>query len=262
MKHTAAFRHSRILGRLRESGEVRAAELSRALGVTAMTVWRDLRELGEQGLLRKVRGGAVSGVLAGEQEFETKAPASSRAKRAIAKCAAGMFVREGRVIGLEGGSTVAAMLDFLPLERITIVTNSLPVALRVRAVRPALPVKLLGGWLSQISGNTCGKEALREAARSRLDVMFLSATGWDWSRGPVDPNPLEIEVKRTLAERAGKVVFLMDRTKFGVPSPSVVLHPRRIDTLIVDGAPTGDFTASLTRQGVGAVVSTRAPRRK
>lgn len=257
MRHTAASRHSRILADIRRRGEVRARDLCRDLGVTAMTVWRDLRRLEEQGLVRMVRGGATSGRLEGEEHFEDKESGGAAAKAAIARLAARRFIREGDTIGLEGGSTVAAILAHLPLRRVSIVTNSLPVALRVRATRPALPVKLLGGWLSEVSGNTCGKEALREAARLKLDTLFLSATGWEWARGPVDPNPLEIEVKRALAARAGRVVFLLDSGKFAIASASVVLHPRRIHTVVTNRGLNDEQRQLVLAQGVGAVLRTR-----
>ena len=62
---------------------------------------------------------------------------------------------------MEGGTTVAALVDALPDQHISVVTNSLPIALRMRARRPVLPVRVLGGWLSAVSGNTTGPEALK-----------------------------------------------------------------------------------------------------
>jgi DeoR/GlpR family transcriptional regulator of sugar metabolism len=248
-------RHQRILALLRECPAVTARELRAELSVTAMTVWRDLRELEELGLLRRVRGGAQAMRTPGEPEFEAKAMAAGEAKRRIVACAVARFVRAGETIALEGGTTVAALVDHLPVKRVSVLTNSLPVALRIRARRPDLPVKLPGGWLSQVSGNVVGPEALQFIARQRASVCFLSATGFDAERGPTDPNPLEIEVKRAWATVSGRVVLLLDARKFGVRSASVMIHPRRIQALVTDAPPPPAIAAFLAKHGVELVVT-------
>ena len=197
---TTTARQQRILALLRDHGSVRLQGLPRELGVTPMTVWRDLRVLAEQGLLRRVRGGAQAmGGTVAEPDFEAKLTAADQAKVRIAAAAVKQFVQEGDVIAMEGGTTVAALVDVLPQTRVSVLTNSLPVALRLRVRRPGLPVQVVGGWLSAVSGNTTGPDALKMIGRQQASVCFISATGWDAERGPLDPNPLEIEAKRALA---------------------------------------------------------------
>ncbi len=246
-----ATRHQRILALLRDQGEVRISALSQQFGVTSMTAWRDLKILEELGLLRRVRGGALeSGKAAEEFDFESKVGAAWSAKMAIAHRAVKEFVREGDVIALEGGTTAAALVEALPEQRVSILTNSLPVALRVRQRRPALPVRVIGGDLSPTSGNTTGPEALRELRNCHTSTCFLSATGWDDCRGPMDPNPLEIEVKRALAACSERVILLMDHRKFVVNSGSILLHPRRIHALVTDQAPPKQIRKLLGKHGV------------
>lgn len=252
---TTAARHQRILSLLRDRGEVRASSLVRELGVTPMTVWRDLKSIGEQGLLRRVRGGALPSAGGGEPDFETKATAAGKAKARIAEAAVREFIREGDVIALEGGTTVAALVDALPEHRISVITNSLPVALRIRQRRPSLPVRVVGGWLSAISGNTTGPGALKEARKDRVSACFLSATGWDPAHGPMDPNPLEIEMKRAFAGCAGQVVLLMDSRKFTTTSTSVMIHPRRLLAVVTDAMPPKSVVAQLRNAGVRLVVA-------
>lgn len=234
----AAVRHQRILSLVRDQGVVSTAGLQHDLGVTAMTVWRDLKILQELGLLRRTRGGAhrVERAL-GEPDFEAKNAAAHAAKQRIAALAAREFVREGDTIALEGGTTVAALVDHLPQKRVSILTNSLPVALRVRAIRPELPVEVAGGWLSQVSGNTTGPEALRAMEKWQASICFLSATSFEAEVGPSDPNPFEIEARRMLASCARRVVMLLDSSKFGTRSAAVTLHPRRLDALVSDARP-------------------------
>lgn len=85
----ASQRHERILAGLRDHGAVRIADLTQELGVSDMTVRRDLLELADQGLLRKVHGGAVSPqATSHEPGFEAKSTLALDEKRAIARTAA------------------------------------------------------------------------------------------------------------------------------------------------------------------------------
>jgi len=244
-------RHQTLLRRLHQEGELRVGELPGVFGVTPMTVWRDLKLLEEQGLLRRERGRVLPpGSPLEEWSFERKDPRLTDIKRRIAETAAREFVREGDTIVMEGGTTVAALVDALPEHRISVCTNSLPIGLRLRDKRPGLPVRMLGGWLSSVSGNSTGPDTLRELGRLRFNICFLSATAWDPQRGPMDPNPLEIEVKRAMAARSDKVVLLLDHSKLGSRSSSVMLHPRRIHALVTESKLPEGLTQFLLREGV------------
>ena len=252
----ATARHQHILSALRKRGSLSSAALRRELGTTAMTVWRDFKTLEELGLLRRVRGGAsLAGLLPGEPDYEEKHARADGAKRRIAAFAATEFVREGDTVALEGGTTVAALLDFLPRSRISILTNSLPVALRARSVRPECPVRIAGGWLSRISGNTSGPETVRAMEKWRSSVCFISATGFDAEVGPSDPNPLEIEAKRALVAGAKQTVLLLDSSKFGRRSAAVTLHPRRLAAIVTDAKPGNAILAAARKNGVRICVA-------
>lgn len=245
-----ADRHQRLLAWLNERGYLSVGEIAPAFGVTAMTVWRDLRVLAELGLLRRVRGGARALGVAAEAGFERKEVEARPRKEAIAAEAVRAFVREGTVIVLEGGTTVAAMLPHLPEERVSLLTNSLPVAHQARLLRPRLPLRLIGGWMSPVSGNLTGAEAHREIARLRADLCFLGASAFDAELGPTDPNPLEIEVKRAFSAISRRTILLLDAGKFGHRAAAVTLHPRRINDLVTDAPPPDDVRARLRAHGV------------
>jgi len=248
----ASARHQRILALLRDNEVVTIAQLRDELDVTPMTVWRDLCALEELGLLRRVRGGAKELREGGsEPDFEAKDAQSAEAKQRIAAQAVKEFVRKGDIIALEGGTTVAALVDYLPRTKVTIVTNSLPVAQRVRALRPGLAVRVIGGWLSPVSGNTTGADALRVIKTLRASVCFLGATAFDAEAGPTDPNPMEIEVKRALAAISEKVVLLLDSKKFATSrSVAVTIHPRRLHALVTDAPPPAEIARLLESNGV------------
>ncbi len=127
----ALQRRALILDLVRRDGAVRVARLVEQLGVSDMTVRRDLEALARSGSLEKVHGGAVatSKATTGEEPcFEAKTSLESTAKAAVATAAAGL-VEPGGVVAVSGGTTafaVAAALRRIP--GLTVVTNSLPVA--------------------------------------------------------------------------------------------------------------------------------------
>jgi DeoR/GlpR family transcriptional regulator of sugar metabolism len=241
---------------LRDQGTVASSVLQAELRVTPMTIWRDLRFLEEQGLLKRVRGGArFLGDAVHEPDFETKAGCSADVKKQLAVYAVRHFVRAGNSVALEGGTTAAALVDALPTDRISVLTNSLPIALRLRTHRPALAVRIVGGLLSAVSGNAVGPDALREVEQQRCSVCFLSATGWDVRLGPMDPNPMEIEVKRALAAAAQRVVLLMESGKFRITASSIMIHPRRLHALVTNEPPPPAVLAQLESAGVTVLVA-------
>ena len=245
------IRCQQILALLRKHGHIVGKDLEKRFGITAMTVWRDLCTLEELGLLRRVRGGAEPLASADpETFFEIKSVARAGAKRQIAACAAAHFINEGDTIVLEGGSTVAALIEFLPRSHITILTNSAPVALQVRARRPDLPVRVAGGWLSPVSGNLTGPETLRDIAKLSADCCFLGATAFDAEVGPTDPNPLEVEAKRAWAAIARRTVLLLDHRKFGHRSACVTIHPRRLHAVVSEAPPPRAIAALLATHSV------------
>jgi DeoR/GlpR family transcriptional regulator of sugar metabolism len=253
-------RQQRILAWLREREILSVRELQQHFGVTAMTVWRDLEALRELGLVQRLHGGVqIGGVRGREPGFEEKGAREAAIKARIARHAAREFVREGSVLALEGGTTVAAIVDYLPHRRISVLTNSLLVALRLRTLRPELPVRLVGGWLSPVSGNVTGPEALREIRRLSADVFFLGATAFDAVDGPMDPNPLEIEVKRAWAAAARRTVLLLDARKFGRRSGSITIHARRLHAVVTDMAPPPPFQTMLEAKGVALCLAAPFP---
>jgi DeoR/GlpR family transcriptional regulator of sugar metabolism len=71
----------------------------------------------------------------------------------------------------------------------------------------------------------------------------------------MDPNPLEIEVKRGLAAASERVVLLIDSRKFGISSASVMIHPRRLHAIVTDKSIPRAILASLRATGVRVVVA-------
>ena len=233
----AEERHRRILNLLERQTSASVRDLRREINVNPMMLWRDLRILEEQGLLRRVRGGAQRADVAREATFRAKKRARSIIKARLAQTAVERFVKKGDVVILEGGTTVTELAAFVAEMEVTVLTNSLPVAQRLFALRCKCAVYLSGGLLRGESGTFVGREAVRFFSGKRAAVFFMSSTGLEEDRGFTDPNPQEIEVKQAMIRAAKRVVALVDSSKIGTSSLMPVTAPARVNHLITDADP-------------------------
>ncbi|NBD37517.1 MAG: DeoR family transcriptional regulator [Verrucomicrobia bacterium] len=245
-----ADRHRRILEYLEADGVVHSRDLERALGVTAMTVWRDLRLLEEQGLLKRMRGGAMSLRGEGEAAFSEKEVRARPHKRRIAAFAVAHLMEPGDILMLDGGTTVAALAEQTLPEKLTILTHSLMVASAMQHNKARPTVYLSGGLLRPESGTLVGREAMSFFGRRHAPKLFMSATGLDAVAGVTDPNPQEIEVKQAMVARAETILLLADASKVGVVSLMQTLPWRRIHRLITTASPDDSLFRTLRKQGV------------
>jgi DeoR/GlpR family transcriptional regulator of sugar metabolism len=235
MISNAPHRYQQILQFLKEEDTLPTKELPSRLGVTPMTVWRDLQALEEQGLLRRSRGRIQRlerGVI--EPDFQSKHDLASDAKQRIAAYAVKKFVGEGDYLAIDGGTTVAAMARQPLPAGLSIFTNSLHTAslFLVHEARPM--VYVCGGLLRERSGTFIGREAMSFFGKRRITRYFLSATGVDAEEGVTDLTLEDNEVKRAMASASNEVVLMADRSKLGVKSHMQVLPWRRIHHFVTD----------------------------
>ncbi|MFD5768735.1 DeoR/GlpR family DNA-binding transcription regulator [Streptomyces sp. NPDC127049] len=256
----ALQRRAVILDLVRRDGAVRVAHLVERLGVSDMTVRRDLEALARAGSVEKVHGGAVatSAATTGEEPgFEAKADLESAAKAAVAAAAAGL-VKPGSVVAVSGGTTayeVAARLRHTP--GLTVVTNSLPVAdlLRDFAEEPdaGAPTVLLTGGAPTRSASLVGPLADQAIRSLRVDLLIMGAHGVSERAGLTSPNLAEAQTNRTLIESATRLAVVADHTKWGVVGLSRFARLDEIDYFVSDDTLGEDARSVLTRE-VGRLV--------
>lgn len=265
----ATQRQDRILAALRDHGAVRIADLVRDLDVSDMTVRRDLAELAERGLARKVHGGAVlpdaGQATTHEPGFAAKSALAADEKRAIAAAAAGL-VRPGSSVAVSAGTTTyllaAAIAADPALRPLTVVTNSLPVAdVLHRAATPGdgLEVVLTGGSRTP-SDALVGPLAEAALAGLRVDQAFLGAHGVSAEAGCTTPNLDEAATDRALLRSAARTVLLADRSKWTVTGLRVFARLDEIDVLVTDdGLPADDLARARALAGSVVVAPAAAP---
>ncbi|NBH08307.1 DeoR/GlpR family DNA-binding transcription regulator [Amycolatopsis sp. SID8362] len=232
----ARQRQAVILEEARRTGAVRVSDLVTRLGVSDMTVRRDLDVLAGRGLVEKVYGGATSvvGKSTDEPGFEAKSVRQRAQKEAIAELAA-TLVRPGTAIGISAGTTtwtLARALDAIP--GLTIVTNSIQVADVLRgSTQPDRTVVLTGGVRTP-SDALVGPVAVHSLRSLHLDVVFLGVHGMAEGPGFTTPNLTESETDRALVEAGRKLVVLADHTKWGTVGISTIADLDEADVVVTD----------------------------
>jgi DeoR/GlpR family transcriptional regulator of sugar metabolism len=214
----AQQRQARILSELRRVGAVRVADLTELLGVSDMTVRRDLEQLSSEGAARKVHGGAVlAGQVAFEPGFAAKSQLSQPAKQAIAQRAASL-IRSGAAIALSAGTTTWAMAQYLTtVQALTVVTNSTTVSDAISAIDTTNQVSvILTGGVRTPSAALVGPVADRTIGTMHVDQLFLGVHGMDSRTGYTTPNLAEATTNRAWVASAQDVVVLADSSKWGV----------------------------------------------
>jgi DeoR/GlpR family transcriptional regulator of sugar metabolism len=257
----AAQRRTAILEQVQAQGAVRVSELVRALGVSDMTVRRDLEALARRGLLTKVHGGAtaVRPHTTDEPGFLAKSTQHEREKDLIARRGA-QLVLPGTAIALSAGTTTWALAQRLvDVPDLTIVTNSIPVAeVFARAPRPDRTVVLTGGLLTR-SNALVGPLAVAAIRSLNVDQVFLGVHGMAAQTGYTSPNFLEAETDRALVEAARQRVVLADHTKWDVVGLATICPLDEANLLISDEALPHDARAVLQDE-VGELVLVRDDR--
>jgi DeoR/GlpR family transcriptional regulator of sugar metabolism len=237
----ARHRQSLILEDIRRTGSARVSDLTQRLGVSDMTIRRDLEALAQAGLIEKVHGGAVlpGAPSSHEPGFEAKSLLEKPQKEAIARAAAAL-VAPGTAIALSAGTTTYVLAQLLlDVPGLTIVTNSVRVAGIFSAARPAAPLGgtaqvVLTGGVRTPSDALVGPIADSAIRSLHVDQLFLGCHGIDLTAGLTTPNLAEAETNRAFVHAARRVTVVADHTKWGIVGLSSFARLDQVDTLITD----------------------------
>ena len=223
-----------------ELGSVRLAEAAQRLGVSAMTLRRDLarRDLAASGAAVELLGGHViasSAATPSRYRLEDETDSHAQAKRLAAEHAARLVVR-GDTLFIDCGTTMPHLVAALPRDLdLTIVCYALNVATLTAQLEGAR-LYLLGGLFHASSATFTSDDALRALLRIGINKAFISAGGLDQRHGATCSNFNEAPVKRAVIEQAQHSILVVDSSKLGRVKP-------------VHFAAAGQFGQIVTEQG-------------
>ena len=234
-------RKKTILDMLNNKYSVSVNELAETLFVSHATVRRDLTELAQKGLLKKVYGGAVA--LKGsaiEDPLKIRQRENWDKKHYIASVAADI-IQNGNTVFLDSSSTVLALTENLSsINNLTVVTNGIQ-ALNNLSNYNKTTAYCCSGKIRENTKSLVGVSAIKYISTVFADIAFISCRGITNEGILTDSSEDEIEVKRAFIKNAHKKILLIDSEKFGKQYFKRVADLSDLDIIITDTLPDKKF---------------------
>lgn len=236
-----------ILKKLRTDQKVLQTELSNDLRVSEDTVRRDLESLAQNGLLIKVRGGAIPHS-PNPYSFKERIVFHEDDKKTIARKALSL-IENGQTIILDGGTSTLSLAKLFPLNlQLRVITNSAPIVMQLME-HPAVEVIFAGGRIVKDSQTVVGIEPVRMFQRVRADLSFLGVCSLHTAVGVTGPDLEETAVKSTIVAASSRVVALATSDKMGTAEHFKICEITDIDTIVTD-QPEDDIFIPYRQMGL------------
>ena len=247
---TPAQRHEFIMEQLRESGHVQVSDLSKRLGVSKVTIRKDLRALEDRDLLHRTYGGAnLRDPYVVERPLGEKKTEFAEEKRRIGKAAAALISERESII-LGSGTTMRQVAEHLPdTHELTVITNAMNVALVV-SKRKGIDLLLLGGMVRQNAKSAVGVHAEDMLEGYTCDKLFLGVDGFDTEFGLTTTNSLEARLNLKMIQTARRTIIVTDSTKFGQRGLRRICGLEHIHRVITDTNVEAHHVEALKDHGI------------
>lgn len=227
--------------------------LAERLGISAVTIRRDLDYLDSVGLLTRTHGGAVAEVSSPESSYVEKIGQAMNEKHAIGRLAASL-VRDGDVVIVGPGTTTEAFANYLRVRSgLTVITNSLPVA-EAFVSSPANEVIMTGGALRAPIRALVGEATNRTLRGLHADKTFISGNGLEADFGLSTPNMSVADTDRAMGAVSKQIIVLADHTKLGVRTAFQTIATDAMTHVVTDAKSPAVEVEAITSRGVNVHV--------
>lgn len=230
--------------------------MSDMLGVSEMTIRRDLDVLENQGLVERTHGGAFfrQERVVGKFQYKNAIKENLDEKKQIARRAAAM-IGPHDTIYIGEGTTAALIVRYmehaLPC---SVYTNNLGIIAEADDI--AAEIMILGGSYNSATHSLTGMMTMEMIRQVNATKVFLGADGISLSAGMTTPNHQVAVIDRTMIQHTrGQVVILANHTKFGLVAEMSITPLKQIDVLITDRKIPADFKKELDHLGVEVIIA-------
>lgn len=227
-------RRNIIIEYLQEHGSARVQDLALKLGVTPMTIRRDLQYLEDNQVVSKIYGGAIlkSG-LTGEVPYKNKSVRHKDQKKRIAKYAASL-VKDGQIVFLDAGTTNIEIGKLLKdKHNLTIVTTDIKIAAFL-AFSTNFKVLSAGGLVQNSTGTCLGSDTVKFLEKINVDISFIGTSSVTVENGISTPTFEKADVKKQGIKSAKRSILVTDSSKFGKESFTKVCSLDDFDLIVSD----------------------------
>lgn len=248
-------RRNEIMEWMREEGSARVRDLSKAFGVSEVTIRQDLERLEADGQIERVHGGAfLKSVPQQVRSMALQHHENMDAKHRIGRAAAAL-VRDGETITLDSGSTTSEVAaGLLDRRDLTVITNGLNIALMLGA-QPSITVLMPGGQFKAPTLSVSGEGSAEYFNGLFVKSLFLAAAAVSIEEGVTIPSLGDLPIKRAMIASAEKVWLVADSSKIGRRSFSAIGPIGMIHGLITDSGITDADKARFEDAGIEVIVA-------
>ncbi|WP_027108383.1 DeoR/GlpR family DNA-binding transcription regulator [Lacticigenium naphthae] len=204
-------RDEKIISIVSEEKKIEVNELATRLGVSKVTMRKDLDKLETRGIINRQHGYAL---INNEDDINYRLAVNYELKLNIAKKAA-ESVKDGDTVMIESGSSCTLLAEELAKQKknITIITNSTFIASYIRKLEN-VHIILLGGEYQKDSQVNVGPLLKKVIENFYVDKLFVGIDGFDENRGFMGSDLARCDAAQIMAESARKTIVLTDSSKF------------------------------------------------
>jgi DeoR family transcriptional regulator of aga operon len=240
---------------LSRDGDISTTEAARKLGVSAMTIRRDLKVLEDAGILVRRYGGAVARQRATfEFTFDERRRKRTEQKQRIGAEAA-RRVQPGWTVFLDTGTTTLEIARSLAAANIRcrVVTSSLVIASLLWG-HPDIELVLVGGRVRHGSPDLVGPGTGLMLDMLTADIAFIGSDALHPERGSFAGDFDTADVAERMVANARTAVIVADSSKLGLAGPARYLRTEDIRELITDHGADQSAVTVLRRRGVSVTL--------
>ena len=253
---SVAERHKYILDHLNKYGFVRITDVANELGVTKVTIRKDVKILEAKGLLYKVHGSARSAnPHVADTDVHVKGNVNREEKERIARKAVELLNDNDSII-MASGSTIYAFAEAIKREfrsHLNVVTTFLKTSVLLNDVEE-INVVQLGGSVHKKSLSVLGEEAARELDDCICSKVFFGVDGIDPEHGITTSTIDEAKLTRRMMHAASQVIVLADSSKFGQRGFGRICALEDIDVIVTDERIPEQMISIIEEAGVDLII--------
>ncbi len=240
-----SLRQTDILDLARQFGRVEVDWLADRFEMTPQTIRRDLNDLCDRGMLRRVHGGATYPTGVSNYAYDSRRLLASDGKRRIGERAASLIPDRSSIMLNIGTTTEQVAMALARHEGIMVVTNNLNVAQILREV-PSVELIVAGGLVRPGDGGIVGEATVSFIRQFKVDYAVIGASAIDADGAVLDFDYREVSVAREILAHARHTILVADNMKFERTAPVRIGHLSDIDAFVTDAEPPKDI-ATLCR---------------
>lgn len=245
-----AHRHKIILHELEKEGFVKVQDLTERLGVSEVTIRKDLKVLEARKLLVRNHGSAsqLSSLII-DRHIDEKEKVQVNEKLRIAEAANSLLMKNDWIIIASGTTLLTFAQKMTITDPITVITPSVKISLLL-SYKPNVDIIQLGGSMRKSSASVVGPYAESLLGEMMCSKLFIGVDGIDLDFGLTTSNIAEAHLNQHMLSSAQEVIVLADSSKFGKRGFGKICNINQIHHIITDNNAPGNIIQVIREKGI------------